>query len=115
MSFLAEDRQRLEAFRRGEKETLGLVYRHYAAALSRRLAGGIQLEAGNQRLRAELNGWCDIEAILQETFVRAFSPKARGAYDGLRPYSAFLLGVARNVLLDEYRRHRRTSSWYLAW
>lgn len=113
MPRLTQDRPLLDAFRRGEKKALEEVYRHYAPTLSRQILAGLQIEASGQRLRAEPNGWCDAEAILQETFTRAFSQKARESYDGLRPYSGFLLGVARNVLLDEYRKHRRTSARFV--
>ncbi|MFH0899536.1 MAG: RNA polymerase sigma factor [Pseudomonadota bacterium] len=83
------------------------IYRHYAPNLARELRRGIRIDAGDRMLRAELGGWFEVEAIVQETFARGFAPAARNSYDGLRPFSGFLHGIARNVLLDEYRRYRR--------
>ena len=38
-----------------------------------------------------------------ETFARAFEPRTRAAYDGVRPYAQFLMGIARNVVLEQSR------------
>jgi RNA polymerase sigma-70 factor (ECF subfamily) len=46
----------------------------------------------------------ELENAVQEVFVRAFEPKARLAYDGLRPYDDYLVGIARYVALDARRR-----------
>ena len=107
MPRLTQERQLLDAFRLGERRALEEVYRHYAPMLSRQLLAGVQIEASGQRLKAIPHGWCDIEVIVQETFTRAFTQKVRASYDGLRPYSGFLLGVARFVLLDAHRKHRQ--------
>lgn len=45
----------------------------------------------------------DVDTAVLDTFERAFEPRARLAYDGLRPFRAFLLGIARNVLLERLR------------
>jgi RNA polymerase sigma-70 factor (ECF subfamily) len=44
---------------------------------------------------------------VQEVFARAFAPRARESYDGLRPYGGFLCGIARNIALDALRRQAR--------
>ena len=40
-------------------------------------------------------------------FTRAFTPRARLAYDGIRPYGGFLCGIARNLVLDRLRKDAR--------
>src|SRR5262249_25624764 len=40
---------------------------------------------------------------VQEVFARAFSPAARLAYDGLRPYRNYLFTIARNLVIDATR------------
>jgi RNA polymerase sigma factor (sigma-70 family) len=44
-----------------------------------------------------------IADLLQEVFVRAFSPAARNAYDGIRDFKPYLLTIARNCFLDTLR------------
>ena len=43
--------------------------------------------------------------LVHEVFVKAFTESARRAYDGLRPYAPWLSRIARNVLVDQWRKH----------
>ncbi|MCP3142975.1 RNA polymerase sigma factor [Pyxidicoccus xibeiensis] len=52
---------------------------------------------------SHLRSTMELENLLLETFARAFEPRARAAYDGTRPYGHFLMGIARNVLLEQTR------------
>lgn len=47
----------------------------------------------------------DLQEILQETFLRAFGQSARTAYDAHRPYGPYIKQIARNVVLDTYRKN----------
>ena len=40
-------------------------------------------------------------------FVRAFSSAARESYDGIRPYRNYLFAIARNLVIDEFRKGHR--------
>lgn len=103
MTWVGSDRERLAAFRRGDRTVLAEVYARYAPELARALAQGYVAEG--VRLtgpRAAL----ELEDVLQEAFVKAFADEARAAFDGARPFGAWLATIARNLLLD---RHRRTS------
>lgn len=62
---------------------------------------------GNSTRFPGVNAPFDLESLVQEVFVRAFEPRARLAYDGVRPYGAFLVGIARNIVLDQLRRRAR--------
>jgi len=42
--------------------------------------------------------------LVQEVFARAFEPKARSRFDGIRQYGAYLNHIARNVVVDYLRR-----------
>jgi RNA polymerase sigma factor (sigma-70 family) len=47
----------------------------------------------------------------QQIFAAAFEERARLSYDGIKPYSAFLRGIARNVIrrmLEKRKRFERT-------
>ena len=51
------------------------------------------------------------EDAQQQIFAAAFEERARLSYDGLKPYSAFLRGIARNVIrrmLEKRKRFERT-------
>lgn len=99
---LLKDRALLDAFRRGEEAALTKVYLTYTDEVARSLATrvGVRLDSGLQQARLSP---LDLEAAHQETFVRAFRPAARMAYDGLRPYLPYLLRIAHSTAIDLLR------------
>src|SRR4051812_5255985 len=90
------ERTLLLRFREGDQAALGEVFRQYAPALTRALKGA----AWSQRSFAVLQSTVELENAVLEVFARAFEPRAREVYDGLRPYEQFLFGIARNYLLE---------------
>lgn len=108
MPWLAEDRARLDAFRRGERPTLTDTYRHYSPAIADILAEGFSFESGDRRLHfSGFHSPFDLDDALQETFLKAFAERSRLAYDGLRPYRAYLATIARNAVIDRFRKSGR--------
>lgn len=97
----------LRAFRQGERSALGLVFRHYAPDLAERIRRGIVVQVEGQPVRVG-DGLQehDVETLIQEIFVRAFAEPARLAYDGVRPYGAYLSTIARNLMIDRWRKAR---------
>jgi RNA polymerase sigma factor (sigma-70 family) len=93
------DQERLRRFREGAPEVLGEVYRAHAEPLARALRS----LAFRGRGFAHLQGALEVENTVLETFARAFEPRTRLAYDGVRPYAQFLIGIARNVVLEQSR------------
>jgi len=93
------DQERLRRFREGAPEVLGEVYRAHAEPLARALRS----VAFRGRGFAHLQGALEVENTVLETFARAFEPRTRLAYDGVRPYAQFLMGIARNVVLEQSR------------
>jgi len=93
------DQNRLRRFRDGAPEVLGEVYRAHAEPLARAL----RAVAFRGRGFAHLQGALEVENTVLETFARAFEPRTRLAYDGVRPYAQFLMGIARNVVLEQSR------------
>lgn len=106
MTLLVEDRQLLARFRDGNPEALERVYRHFAPKVAAFLRSGF-VYSNKQAAAPGIVSPFELESAVQEVFVRAFSPQARMAYDGMRPYAGFLYGIARNVVLDERRRRAR--------
>lgn len=101
-AFLPEDIALLAEFRRGEPEALTRVYRAYSPRVMRYLSNGFRVR-GDKTSSVARVGPLDLEAAHQDTFVRAFSEKARLAYDGLRPFEGFLLAIARSAAVDTLR------------
>lgn len=93
------DQERLRRFREGAPEVLGEVYRAHAERLARTLRAAAFRGRGFSFLRGTL----EVENTVLETFARAFEPRTRLAYDGVRPYAQFLMGIARNVVLEQSR------------
>ncbi|MBL8953157.1 MAG: sigma-70 family RNA polymerase sigma factor [Myxococcaceae bacterium] len=99
MSLLTEDRQLLSRFRAGERQSMELVFRHYAPQLSALVARGLSTRGGRIRPSSPF----EVGAVVQEAFARAFTEKARGAYDGASDYLQYLAAIARNELLNQQR------------
>jgi RNA polymerase sigma factor (sigma-70 family) len=93
------DQDRLRRFREGAPEVLGEVYRAHAEPLAR----AMRAVAFRGRGFAHLQGALEVENAVLETFARAFEPRTRLSYDGVRPYGQFLMGIARNVVLEQSR------------
>lgn len=98
---LHEDRAWLMAFRRGDRGALERVFRTYVAYVAAIIRRGSHTVDGRP-----IPGVADAteqQDLLHDVFVKAFSPGARQAYDGLRPYAPYLAQVARNVLAERGR------------
>lgn len=101
---LVERRELLDRFKRGERAALEEVYRHHAPDVAAFLQRGFTFSSQGRSMR--FSGYTqpfDLDNAVQETFVRAFKETARLGYDGLSPYKNYLLGIARNLVVDELR------------
>jgi RNA polymerase sigma-70 factor (ECF subfamily) len=103
------DRSVLESFRRGDTTVLTQVYRAYSPEVLRYLSRRFAVGAEGGASRTISLSALDLDAAHQETFVRAFRPNMRQAYDGVRPYLGFLLTVARSTAIDLMRASGRVS------
>ncbi|HXU74823.1 MAG TPA: sigma-70 family RNA polymerase sigma factor [Polyangia bacterium] len=114
MSLLIERRELLDRFKRGERRALEEVYRHYAPEVAAFLQRGFTFHSAGRALR--FSGYAqpfDLDNALQETFVRAFKESARVGYDGLHLYKSYLLAIARNLVLDEFRNREVAMSPFI--
>lgn len=97
-------RELLRGFKAGERAALTDVYRMHAQEVAGLLRHGFAFESGGQRRRfAGYASGFELQDALHETFRRAFEPSARDAYDGLRPYGAYVGTIARNLVLRSFR------------
>ena len=106
MTVFEGNRQRLDAFRRGDRQALAEIFSWYARDVATLLRNGFHVgEVG-----VSIPGACDRERerdLLQEVFARAFAKRARLAFNGLSPYRMYLMRIAKNLLVDEVRRRDR--------
>jgi RNA polymerase sigma-70 factor (ECF subfamily) len=90
------------------------VYRTYSPEVVRYLSRRFRVgEEGHSR-PVSLSP-LDLESSHQETFVRAFRPSMRLAYDGVRPYLGFLLTIARSTAIDLMRASGRIARESISW
>lgn len=105
---LVEDRALLDAYRRGETEALERVYRAYAPEVAKLLRHGFSFESGGRSCRFRgVRSEFDLEDRLHDVFARAFGERARLSYDGLTPYLAYIRTIAKNLIIDDFRKKER--------
>lgn len=101
---LENDREWLAAFRRGDRPALARVFDTYVDDVARTIRAGVVVKTADGPVRVGQNLMeSDVEALIHDTFMKAFAERARLSYDGLRPYGAWLGTIARNVLIDHGR------------
>jgi RNA polymerase sigma factor (sigma-70 family) len=88
----------LEPFRAGRRDVLEQVYRFHVRHVDGYLRA-LTAASGAIRLRQAST----VADLLQEVFMRAFSPSARAAFDGVRDYQPYLTTIARNCFIDLLR------------
>ena len=111
---LVERRELLARFKSGERRALEEVYRHYVADVANFLRRGFSFTSRDRTLR--FSGYqqpFDLDNSLQETFARAFKDSARLGYDGLHSYKNYLLAIARNLVVDEFRNREVAMSPFI--
>lgn len=102
------DREHLAAFREGRRDALERAYRQHVADITKFLRSGFMYTTNDTATRFPgVRDSFELESFVQETFARAFEERTRLAYDGLRPYGAFLNGIAKNLVLDRLRKQAR--------
>lgn len=103
-----DDREHLAAFREGKRDALERVYRQFVPEVAAFLRRGFMYNVDAILVRfGGVRDSFELESYVQEVFARAFEPRTRMAYDGVRPYGAFLLGIARHLVLDRLRSNAR--------
>lgn len=107
MTVFADDRPLLDAFRRGDRAALATVYFHYVDDIAAVVRNGFSIPSSGIRVRGAADEQTERD-LVQEVFARAFAVRARDAYDGVRPYGAYLRRIAKNLLIDRVRAVDKT-------
>ncbi|MFU8806574.1 MAG: RNA polymerase sigma factor [Bradymonadaceae bacterium] len=104
----------IDAFRRGDRDVLTELYRSHVEAVAALLRHGFNFSSKGTSYR--FRGFYEphrLQESLQESFVHAFRPSARQSYDGTQSYRPYLLAIARNHLIDGFRRERLEASLFV--
>jgi DNA-directed RNA polymerase specialized sigma24 family protein len=107
MPVFASDRALLDAFRRGDRGALTTVYFHYVDEVAAIVRHGFSIPDTGAQVRGIADESTQRD-VVQEVFARAFAPRARDAYDGVRPYGPYLKRIARNLMIDRARAEGNT-------
>ncbi len=105
MDLLRDDRTVLDAFRRGDESALLRVYFAYAEEVFAYLHRGFPFQSREKQyvFYGYKKVW-QLENTVQDVFLKAFRESARLAYDGQRPFKGYLFTIARNLVMDRFRK-----------
>lgn len=103
---LHADRDLLRRFREGERSALESVYWAHVDRVTRIVRFGFNIQRTGVSVPG-LGRLDDLPDVVQEVFIKAFSPAARESYDGLREYGPYLARIAGHALVDRLRGEGR--------
>jgi RNA polymerase sigma factor (sigma-70 family) len=113
--FLAKNKPLLEAFKAGDREAMDTVYRHYLPGVTGFLRKGFTFRSGTSHFYFKgIQDPHDISAAVQEVFRRAFEDRARQSYNGVNSFSNWVLAIARNLVINQFRNREISFSSYIS-
>jgi RNA polymerase sigma factor (sigma-70 family) len=107
MSLFHQRPDLLARFRAGDREALEAVYREHVDHVSDLVARGFRVLSTGGSVPGLGRLPADLADAVQEVFLKAFSARARAAFDGTRDIGPYLSAIARNVMIDRARRMGR--------
>lgn len=105
----------VEKFRQGDRDVLTELYRAHVDEIRLVLSRGFSFSSRGESVR--FRGFREpfrLQEVLQEVFVHAFRQKAREAYDGGQPYVPYLVTIAKNWVIDRYRKERTRTALFVS-
>ena len=97
---LQDDAQTRERFRRGDRAAMTAVYQYYEKLVRTVVRHGFSGFRGFRKPS-------DQDDMVQTIFLAAFEEQARLRYDGLKPYAAYLRGLAQNKIRQQLSKNTR--------
>ncbi len=104
MTLFREHPELLEPFQAGETEALHQVYNACFSLVERVAENTVCALFAGESKSTQMDLARD---LIQETFTRVLSPKARRAYDATRSFEPYVVAIARNLARDWARKHGR--------
>ena len=113
--FLAKDPQLLEAFKRGDRDAMEKVYRHYFRGVTAFLRKGFTFRSGTGHFYFRgIQDPNELKNGVQEVFRRAFEDRARQSYNGINSFTNWVLAIGRNMVINQFRNREIAFSDYIA-
>jgi RNA polymerase sigma factor (sigma-70 family) len=113
--YLAKNKELLAGFKRGDKEALNDVYRHYQPGVTSFLRKGFTFRSGRGQFYFKgIHDPSDLRAAVQEVFRRAFEAKARTSYNGINSFTNWVLAIGRNMVINQFRNREIAFSHYVS-
>lgn len=112
---LKENDRLAEAYRQGDREVLGQLYRAWRDDVEAMLRGGFTFTSDGRTVRFQ--GYDEpfrLQEALQDAFIHAFKERVRKNYDPSRSFRPYLMTVIRNHLIDKFRRRQLESELFVA-
>jgi len=113
--FLAKNEKLLVAFKRGDRDALEEVYRHYFPGVTAFLRKGFTFRSakGNFFFKG-IHDPGELKSGVQEVFRRAFEERARRSYNGVNSFTNWVLAIGRNMVINGFRNREIAFSDYIA-
>jgi RNA polymerase sigma factor (sigma-70 family) len=113
--FLAKNKRLLDAFKQGERAAMDVVYRHYLPGVTSFLRKGFTFRSGKGHFYFKgIQDPNDLKSAVQEVFRRAFEAKARNSYNGINSFTNWVLAIARNMVINQFRNREIAFSEYIS-
>ena len=107
MSAPKDDAELRRGYKTGDPVGLRTVYVALVDDVARLVRRGFTLDrSGGGRVLGILDD-DTLRDLVQETFSKAFTPRARQSYDGIQPLRPWVLRIAKNLMIDRLRRGGR--------
>lgn len=111
---LREHPDNLSAFRRGDKAVLTALYKAHVDVVSALVWRGFSFQSQGRMIRFRgVEEPSQLQEIVQEIFLKAFKEASRQAYDDSRSFRPYLLGIARNHIIDEVRKAQTAAKYFV--
>lgn len=112
---LKGDEERIEAFRRGDREILRELYEAYCDEVEQMLRGGFTFTSDGETVRFQgVDEPFRLREMVQDAFLHAFRDRVRNNYDPSRSFRPYLMTVIRNHMIDRFRRESLESDLFVA-
>ncbi len=113
--YLAKNKRLLDAFKLGDRAAMDDVYRHYLPGVTSFLRKGFTFRSGKGHYYFKgIMDPGDLKSAVQEVFRRAFEDKARASYNGVNSFTNWVLAIARNMVINQFRNREIAFSDYIS-
>jgi RNA polymerase sigma factor (sigma-70 family) len=113
--FLAKNKKLLEAFKKGDREAMDVVYRHYFRGVTSFLRKGFTFRSGTGHFFFKgIQDPNELKSAVQEVFRRSFEERARQSYNGVNSFTNWVLAIGRNMVINQFRNREIAFSDYIS-